>query len=241
MGLQGWCAAHGSKLSGLETHEGLRAHLTDFRKTVRTAAHDLADQLGLPRPVKVTAVAPVRLARIVRQVKSPLRDASAVNTTRFALVRALEGSFAVRTGTGTQTKWNRRINNVPKSHTIDAICAGASDVAVASIPDTVMVASSTGRGSYARTRRDAFGFARLRPTRTKRHFGLATGDLVRATVAKGKNACAHVGRVAVRARGSLDINVGDQTIHCVNHKYCRLVQRADGWSYRQQREMSHVA
>ncbi len=58
MGLQGWCAAHGAKLTDLENDNELRAALTDFRKAARAAADDLAAQLGTPRAVKVTAVAP---------------------------------------------------------------------------------------------------------------------------------------------------------------------------------------
>jgi ribonucleoside-triphosphate reductase len=58
MGLQGWCAANGARLSEIETNHELRDHLTSFRKTVRKAADALAKELGTPRSVKVTAVAP---------------------------------------------------------------------------------------------------------------------------------------------------------------------------------------
>jgi ribonucleoside-triphosphate reductase len=58
MGLQGWCAAFGVKLSELETSEELRAALTRFRQVVRSSADNLADDLGTPRSAKVTAVAP---------------------------------------------------------------------------------------------------------------------------------------------------------------------------------------
>lgn len=58
MGLQGWVAAHGYRLSELPGNEDLEGKLTDFRFAIRLAANQLADELGLPRPVKVTAVAP---------------------------------------------------------------------------------------------------------------------------------------------------------------------------------------
>ena len=58
MGLQGWAAAHGVKLSELATSEELLATLTEFRHSVRTAADNLAAELGTPRSVKVTAIAP---------------------------------------------------------------------------------------------------------------------------------------------------------------------------------------
>lgn len=58
MGVQGWCAAHGYKLSELPNSPELLSKLHTLRRTARTAADSLADQLGAPRSVKVTAVAP---------------------------------------------------------------------------------------------------------------------------------------------------------------------------------------
>jgi len=58
MGLQGWVASHGYRLSELPAAPDLIEKLTDFRFSVRIAANQLADELGLPHPVKVTAVAP---------------------------------------------------------------------------------------------------------------------------------------------------------------------------------------
>jgi ribonucleoside-triphosphate reductase len=58
MGLQGWCVAHGSKLTDLPENEKLQTRLTRYRQIVRIAADRLADDLDLPRPIKVTAVAP---------------------------------------------------------------------------------------------------------------------------------------------------------------------------------------
>nr|MDA8342068.1 ribonucleoside-triphosphate reductase, adenosylcobalamin-dependent [Actinomycetota bacterium] len=58
MGLQGWVAAHGSKLSDLAHRADLLGKLSAFRSAARDEADFLADHLGLPRPVKVTAVAP---------------------------------------------------------------------------------------------------------------------------------------------------------------------------------------
>lgn len=58
MGLQGWVAAHGLKLTDLPYCDQLLADLNSFREVCRTAANEIADSLGLPRPIKVTAVAP---------------------------------------------------------------------------------------------------------------------------------------------------------------------------------------
>lgn len=58
MGLHGWTLAHGVKLTGLASSERLRDDLSSFRAECRAAADELADEMSLPRPVKVTAIAP---------------------------------------------------------------------------------------------------------------------------------------------------------------------------------------
>lgn len=58
MGLQGWCASHGAKLSELPDREDLKHILTRLREQARRSADGIADELGLPRPIKVTTVAP---------------------------------------------------------------------------------------------------------------------------------------------------------------------------------------
>lgn len=58
MGLQGWVAAHRRRLSDLPGCPDLLGELTYLRVAARFAADELADALGTPRSVKVTAVAP---------------------------------------------------------------------------------------------------------------------------------------------------------------------------------------
>jgi hypothetical protein len=88
-----------------------------------------------------------------------------------------------------------------------------------------------GRGSYQRTRLDRFGFPRGYLTRRKRHFGFQTGDLVRAEVPFGKKTGTYVGRVAVRASGSFNIQTPQGVLQGISHRYCRLLQRSDGHGY----------
>jgi len=59
MGMQAWCAAHGLRLTEFATSELLMTKMVDYRIAARRAADALADALGHPRPIKVTAVAPV--------------------------------------------------------------------------------------------------------------------------------------------------------------------------------------
>ena len=67
--------------------------------------------------------------------------------------------------------------------------------------------------------------------RHKRVRNFATGDIIRATVPKGKYAGQHCGRVAVRASGSFDIQTPSGVAQGVSSKHCLLVQRNDGYHY----------
>lgn len=197
------------------------------------------------RPVEQFVTDPARLSRILTAAKRPLRDAAAVNTTRWALWRELSATgLPVVTGTGGRTKWNRTRFGLPKSHTLDAISVG-NVTAIAAVPSTVLVATSTGRGSYARTNSDRYGFPRSVRPRQKRHFGFATGDLVTATVPTGQKKGTHTGRVAVRSSGSFNITTASGTVQGIGHRHCRLIQRGDGWNYHRQKEetktMAHLS
>lgn len=176
---------------------------------------------------------PKRLERIVAQAKRPLRDASAVNATRWALFNALKATgLPVTTGSGGQTKYNRSRLGLPKTHALDAVCVGTTD-AVTDWQRPTMAIKATGRGSYRRTRLDKYGFPRGYLTRQKRIKGFQTGDTVKAVVPKGKKTGTYTGRVAVRATGSFNIQTKGCVIQGISHRYCRLIQRADGYGYSQ--------
>ena len=174
---------------------------------------------------------PDLLKMVLSRAKAPLKDATAVNATRWALFgRLKQTGLPVEQGSGGRTKWTRTRLGLPKVHFLDAACIGKVDhVRNADLP--VLRIAATGRGSYQRTRLDSFGFPRGFLSRTKRHFGFATGDLVRALVPSGKKAGTHVGRVAIRASGNFNIRTGDSVVQGISRKHCRLLQRADGYGY----------
>ena len=70
---------------------------------------------------------PSLLALILKGAKLPLKDAAAVNSTRWKLYRTLKDILPITTGTGGQTKWNRARFNLPKKHYIDAAATGIVD------------------------------------------------------------------------------------------------------------------
>lgn len=176
---------------------------------------------------------PDLLKKIKSQARASLRDAAAVNATRNALlVKLLETGLAVETGTGAQTKFNRMRLEIPKSHALDAACVGDIEGVLDWKKPTLSI-KATGRGDYQRTRVCSSGFPRGYLTRQKRHFGFQTGDQVIAVVTKGKKVGTYTGRVAVRKTGSFNIQTSNGVIQGISHKYCSVIQRADGYSYTQ--------
>jgi hypothetical protein len=61
--------------------------------------------------------------------------------------------------------------------------------------------------------------------------GFQTGDMVSADVPKGKRKGFYVGRVAVRATGSFNIQTAQGVVQGISHRHCRITQRADGYGY----------
>jgi 5-methylcytosine-specific restriction endonuclease McrA len=180
---------------------------------------------------------PAVLARIKAHAKRPLKDAAAVNTTRWALVNTLKATgLPVETGSGGKTKWNRSRLGIPKAHALDAACVGDIE-ALTGWQVPVLSIKAMGRGSYCRTRLDKFGFPRGYLTRSKRIRGFQTGDMVRAEVPKGKHAGVHVGRIAVRATGSFNIQKSGLVLQGISHKHCKVIARADGYAFALSREL----
>jgi len=172
------------------------------------------------------------LVRIIRQAKAPLRDATAVNATRWELFRRLQATgFPVECGSGGRTKFNRVQQGFPKAHWIDAACVGISGESVRlDAGQPFLAIQAMGRGKRLIARTDRFGFPSRWCPRSKKVKGFQTGDFVRALIPSGKYAGTHVGRVAVRSTGSFQIG----TV-VVNVRHVQMVQRSDGYSYTQQR------
>lgn len=178
------------------------------------------------------AAQPERLKRVLARAKAPLRDAAAVNATRWALYTAMKKTgLPVQTGSGGLTKFNRTRLGIPKTHALDAACVG--DIADVRRPaQPALTVKCSGRGSRQRTRVDAYGFPRGYLMRAKSVHGFRTGDMVSASVpATSKKAGEYAGRVAVRASGSFNIQTTHGVVQGISHKHCRIAQRGDGYGY----------
>ncbi|WP_081616243.1 RNA-guided endonuclease IscB [Verrucomicrobium sp. 3C] len=174
---------------------------------------------------------PDRMATILAKAKAPLHDAAAINSTRWALYNRLKDTgLPIETGSGGRTKYNRSQLNIPKTHCLDAACVGELKTLLG-WDAPVLNIKAAGRGSYQRTRLTQHGFPRGCLTRSKRHFGFQTGDLVKAAVPSGKKVGIHLGPVAVRKSGSFNIQTLHGVVQGIGHRNCALIQRADGYGY----------
>ena len=198
------------------------------------ACHDCNQRKGNQDVREFLAHDSKRLARIEAQRKMPLRDAAAVNSTRWALYRGLRTlGYPVEAGTGGRTKWNRAQQGYPKAHWIDAACAGESGAAVRLDPKLrPLQITAAGHGRRQMQNVTKYGFPRGKAkSRRKLHYGFQTGDMVRAVVTCGRKAGVYLGRILCRASGSFDMATASGRIGGISHRYCQSVHRQDGFGY----------
>ena len=180
---------------------------------------------------------PAVLKRILAQAKAPLKDAAAVNATRWALYERLKDiGLPVECGSGGLTKFNRSARHFPKTHWLDAACVGKSTPETVRVKGIIpLLITATGHGCRQMCLMDVAGFPRTQPKQKQFTHGFRTGDIVHASVPHHlHNAGTHVGRMSARAKGGFTIATAQGKITDVGKKYCRVLQRADGYGYSQQ-------
>lgn len=229
------CAYCGKKDVPLQIeHINPRANGGTQRISNLTLACERCNQAKGAQDIRVfLASKPDVLKHLLAQAKKPLRDASAVNSTRWALYERLQSfGVPVECGTGGRTKFNRTSRNLPKTHWLDAACVGAST------PETVdvrfvspLIITATGHGNRQMCGTDKFGFPSRHRMPHKRHFGFQTGDMVKSIVTAGKKVGTYVGRVLVRASGSFDIQTKHGRVQGIGHRTCTTLHRGDGYRY----------
>ncbi len=173
---------------------------------------------------------------ILAQAKVPLKDAAAVNTTRWELFRRLQTlGLPIECGSGGLTKYNRTTRELPKTHWLDAACVGKSTPEHIKATSVVPLAiTAYGHGSRQMCLMNKYGFPRTDPNEKHPKHGFKTGDIVKAIVPAHLNrAGTHVGRMSAKASGSFTIATKSGTITDVGKNYCRKLQRADGYGYSQ--------
>ncbi len=176
---------------------------------------------------------PERLASILAQMTRPLKDAAAVNATRWLLYERLQGQgLPMETGSGGLTKYNRSIRSLPKAHWIDAACVGSSTPVVLVVqgvhPFHII---ATGHGCRQVCLMSRCGFPRTTAKQAKQVKGYQTGDIVRAVVTQGKKSGTYVGKVAVRSSGSFNITTTHGVVQGISHRFCTPIHLRDGYRY----------
>lgn len=175
---------------------------------------------------------PDLVKQILSQAKTSLKDAAAVNATRWELHRRLLlTGLPVETGTGGRTKFNRVTRSIDKTHWADAACVGASTPAKLLLRGVqTLLISAKGHGKRQRCGTNKHGFPIRHAPAQKSFMGFQTGDLVKAIIPKGKHAGTHAGRIAIRFRLSFKLVAGDQSFD-VHPKYIRVIHKADGYAF----------
>jgi len=174
---------------------------------------------------------PELLKSILAQAKRPLKDAAAVNSTRWALLNALKKTgLPLTTGSGGLTKFNRTRLGLPLTHWLDAACVGLTPT-LEILTSQPLNIKANGHGSRQKCRTDKYGFPSRYVPESPFALGFQTGDIVKAVVTTGKKIGTHVGRVAVRTRGSFNISTALGLIQGISHKYCKTIHKKDGYGY----------
>ena len=176
---------------------------------------------------------PELVKKIKAQAKSPLKDAAAVNASRWALKNRLDKRWPTAFGSGGRTKFNRTRQHYPKDHWIDAACVGLSGEQVTIRAGmTPLIITAKGRGKHQVVRTNKYGFPCAKAGRIKRVKGINTGDIVNITLTRGKYAGVYRG-IRINSVQSIGYIMFKTTIGIASAKaeLATVVQRNDGFEY----------
>lgn len=172
------------------------------------------------------------VSKILKQAKAPLKDAAAVNATRWKLLETLKMlELPVTTGTGAETKFNRIRLHLAKEHWIDAACVGVTNI-LKVLTSKILRVKSTGQGGRKKCQTDTIGYPqKYRPL--KPIHGFCTGDIVKTVIPKGVNRGTYIARLCPYSDGNGEIypKSGKKRIGIKLEYIKKAVHRKDGYSY----------
>jgi 5-methylcytosine-specific restriction endonuclease McrA len=175
---------------------------------------------------------PELLKKIQLQAKRPLKDAAAVNSTRWALFNQLKlTGLPVTTGSGGLTKFNRTRLGLSKAHWIDSACVGVINV-LKILTTKILRVKATGHGCRRMCRINKFGFPCTGAKQTFNH--ISTGDFVKATIWKDrKNVQSGIysGRVKTPTNKGCEVVINGFRIGFSNMGDLKIIHYSDGFSY----------
>lgn len=168
------------------------------------------------------------LKKILSQTKATLKDAAAVNSTRWKLFSSLKQTgLIVTTSSGGQTKYNRARLGLDKDHWLDAAVSGNITELTLKVTKPLLI-SCKGHGSRQYVRMNKYGFPASVPKDPPTDW--STGDIV--DVIGGKNSGLKSVRIkSVRKIGYFTISSKNGKKYSASRKDIKCVYRNDGYSY----------
>ncbi len=181
---------------------------------------------------KILAKKPEVLKKIKAHAKRPLKDAAAVNSTRWALFNSLKTTgLPVATASGGKTKFNRTRLSLPKAHWIDAACVGNVDD-LKFLTTNVLNVESTGHGCRRMCRINKYGFPCTTSKQVFKH--ISTGDVVKVNLKKDrKNVLAgtYTARVKTPTEKGCEVVINGFRIGFSNMTDIAIIHSNDGYTY----------
>jgi 5-methylcytosine-specific restriction endonuclease McrA len=111
------------------------------------------------------------LSCILKQAKQPLKDAAAVNSTRWGLFQQLKQTgLPIEVSTGGRTKYNRTRLGLAKTHWLDAACVGNVEMLQVHTKQPLLI-TAKGWGNRQMCATNKYGFPLRHRTRCKTFFG----------------------------------------------------------------------
>lgn len=177
---------------------------------------------------------PSTLERILKQVKQPLKDAAAVNATRYAIVRMAKGLCdSVKCWTGGRTKYNRCSQGLEKAHSIDAACIGESGQSIDLRTHEPLLVTCKGHGNRQARRVNASGFPAVKRAKDVFHH-VGAGDIVKVSIDKDRKkvkAGIYTARVKTPNKNGCEVLINGNRISFSTMKDVHFVYRNDGYGY----------
>ncbi|MFP4133260.1 MAG: RNA-guided endonuclease IscB, partial [Halothece sp.] len=183
---------------------------------------------------------PDLLKRVLSTAPKPLSSASAVNSTRYAIVEMAKNHCnQVKCWTGGRTKFNRVNQGLPKSHSIDAACVGESGAKIKILVHQPLIVESKGHGTKQARRCNASGFPALnkdkKPIASKTEYThCEAGDMVKFRLEKDRKTVKsgiYKGRVKTPTAKGFEVKLNGSRVSQKMSYLIRFIHRNDGYAY----------
>ena len=175
------------------------------------------------------ALKPNLLKSILSQTKKSLASCAAVNSTRWKLYEELKKILPTEVGSGGLTKYNRRVQKLPKTHWIDGACVGKTPN-LKLLTHQPLLIFAKGHCNRLVIQMDKFGFPRKGYKPKQKVPNWNTGDIVNVVAGK-QVGLRNVRLKTVRSKGSFDIKLPNKKIVSVSPNHIKPVHKSDGYSY----------